>query len=108
MAKWYYNSYFLTYRFNENDVIRITISGNSEKDICDKSTIKKIKSLYNKMEVERKIDTYQESPCTPDNILTIELSNGDHIAIEDFGYLFVTRDHRNESGKYSSDRYGYL
>ncbi len=43
-------------------MIRINVSGNSEKDIYDIGTIKKIKSLYDKMEVESKIDTYQEVP----------------------------------------------
>ena len=86
----------------------ITINGNSEKEFCDISTIRQMKTLYDKMKVERRIDTYLESPCTPDNIFTIELSNGNHIAVEDFGYLFVTRDHVNESGKHSSGRYGYL
>lgn len=108
---WYYTSFVLPVKFAGTDVVKVTVSGGNRSEaieIKDRKTLKEIKALYDKIRVDEKIDTYEGHPCTPDNVMDIELKNGDIIAIQDFGYLFIQTSHTNETGEYDSDRYGYI
>ncbi len=78
------------------------------KEIRDKETLEEIKKLYDKIHVNENIDTYKESPCTPDNAMDITLKNGDRISIQVFGYIFIQIYHIRETGESDSDRYGYI